>query len=76
MNGITLFNGSELSEYLDTQTARIERLVLGIGAQRLLNTDIEKIALEITKKLSVNSIALYQQNPYQNPFLCFLRYRQ
>lgn len=61
MNGIALFNGSELSEYLDTQRQRIEKLVLGIGAQRLVNSDIEKIVLEITKKLSVSPIVLLER---------------
>ncbi|HEY0460528.1 MAG TPA: TIR domain-containing protein [Pyrinomonadaceae bacterium] len=61
MDGVALFSGSELSEYLSFQSARIEKLVLGIGAQRLLNIDIEKIVLEITKKLSVNPIVLLEQ---------------
>lgn len=61
MNGIALFSGSELSQYLDTQTQRIEKLVLGIGAQRLLNTEIEKIVLEITKKLSVSPVILLEK---------------
>lgn len=61
MNGIALFSGPELSEYLDTQSQRIEKLVLGIGAQRLLKTDVEKIVLEINKKLSVSPIVLLEQ---------------
>lgn len=61
MNGIALFNGSELSEYLDTRRQGIEKLVLGIGAQRLVNSDIEKIVLEITKKLSVSPIVLLER---------------
>ena len=62
MSNLALFNGPELSEYLETQTQRIEKLVLGIGAQRLISTDIEKIVSEITKKLRVEPIVLLEES--------------
>ncbi len=62
MSGILLFSGSDLAAILDNQKEKIEKMVLGISSQRLVKTDVEKLTLELTKKLRVAPVLLLEND--------------